>query len=87
MVTPTFADSVPWLCTRCERLLPAQRARHHRGHPFVYQHQTVLVFFLRLQPRRSFRCKAMRRWLLQHPADRQPLGLEEVPARTPRARR
>ena len=80
MVTPTFADSVQLLFTLFECFLQAQSARHQRGHPVVYQHQTLVVFFLLMQQRRIFRFKAMRRWLLQHPEDRQPLGLEEVPA-------
>jgi hypothetical protein len=87
MVIPTCADDVQLLLTLFERFLQAQRARHQRGHPFVYPHQTVIVCFLLMQPRRIFRFNAMRRWWLQHPEDRQPLGLEEVPDRTTRSRR
>jgi hypothetical protein len=87
MVTPTFADSVQLLCTLFERFLQAHSARHPRGHPFVDQHQTVIVFFLRMHQRRLFRCTAMRRWWLQPPQDRQHLGLEDVPDRTSLARR
>jgi hypothetical protein len=87
MVIPTFADYVQLLFTLFERFLQAQSARHQRGHPFVYPHQTLIVFFLLMQQRRIFRFKAMRRWLLQHPEDRQPLGLEEVPDRTTLSRR
>jgi DDE family transposase len=87
MVTPTFADYVQLLFTLFERFLQEQSARHQRGHPFVYQHQTLLVFFLLMQQRRIFRFKAMRRWLLQHPEDRQHLGLEDVPNRTTLSRR
>ena len=87
MVTPTFADYVQLLCTLCERFLQEQSAQHQRGHPFVYPHQTLIVFFLLMQQRRIFRFKAMRRWLLRHPEDRQHLGLEDVPDRTTLSRR
>ena len=87
MVTPTCADYVQWLCTLFERFLQEHRARHQRGHPFVYPHQTLSVFFLLMQQRRILRFKAMRRWLLRHPEARQHLGLEDMPERTTLARR
>ena len=87
MVTPNFADYVQLLFTLFERFLQEQSARHQRGHPFVYQHQTLIVFFLLMQQRRIFRFKAMRRWLLRHPEERQHLGLEDIPDRTTLSRR
>lgn len=87
MVTPTFADYVQLLCTLFERFVQQQDIPARRGHPFVYQHQTLIVFFMLMHQRRIFRFKAMRRWLRQHPEVRQPLGLEDVPNRTTLSRR
>ena len=43
MVTPTCANYVQRLFTLFERSLQEQSAQHPRGHPFVYQHQTLIV--------------------------------------------
>jgi hypothetical protein len=87
MVKPTFADYVDLLCNLCERFWQQDCARPHRGHPFVYEQKALIVFFLIMQQRRTFRCKAQRRWLLDHPELRQSFGLHEVPDRTTLSRR
>jgi hypothetical protein len=61
MVTPTVADYVALLFTLFERFMQEQALRPQRGHPFVYQHQTLMVFFVLMHQRRIFRFKAMRR--------------------------
>jgi hypothetical protein len=87
MVPPTFADYVEWLFTLFERFWQHAAARSHRGRPFVYQHKALIVFFVVLQQRRTFRFKAQHRWLQQHPDLRQHIGLHEVPNRTTLSRR
>ena len=87
MVTPTFADYVDLLFTLFERFWQHHSARPHQGHPFVYAHKALLVFFLVMQQRRIFRFKAQRRWLVQHPERRQAFGLNDVPDRTTLSRR
>jgi len=87
MVTPTFADYVALLFTLFERFWQHEAARSHRGHPFVYAHKALIVFFVVMQQRRTFRFKAQRRWLVQHPELRQYFGLDEVPDRTTLSRR
>ena len=87
MVTPTFADYVELLCTLFERFWQHEAARSHRGRPFVYQHKALIVFFVVMQQRRTFRFKAQHRWLQHHPDLHQHLGLQEVPNRTTLARR
>ena len=87
MVTPTFADYVELLCTLFERFWHQEAARSHRGRPFVYQPKALIVFFVVMQQRRTFRFKAQHRWLPHHPDLRQHLGLQEVPNRTTLARR
>jgi Transposase DDE domain len=87
MVTPTFADYVELLFTLFERFWQQEAACSHRGRPFVYQHKALLVFFVVMQQRRTFRFKAQHRWLQQHPDLCQYVGLQEVPTRTTLSRR
>ena len=87
MVTPTFADYVQLLFTQFERFMQQPAAHTHRGHPFVYLHQALIVFFIIMQQRHIFRFKAQRRWLEQHPELRLPIGLETIPDRSTLSRR
>ena len=87
MGTPTFADYVELLFTLFERFWQHEAARAHSGRPFVYQHKALIVFFVVMQQRRTFRFKAPHRWLQHHPALRQHMGLQEVPNRTTLSRR
>lgn len=87
MVTPTFADYVDLLFTLFERFWQQHESRPHRGHPVVYTHKALIVFFLLMHQRRIFRFKAQRRWLQQHPAPLALLRLATVPARTTLSRR
>jgi hypothetical protein len=87
MVTPTFADYVELLFTLFERFWHQEAANAPRGWPFVYPHKALIVFFVVMQQRRTFRCKAQHRWLQQHPDLRQHIGLQEVPNRTTLSRR
>jgi len=48
MALPTFANYVILLRTSFDRFVQSQSARVHRGHPFVYQHQRLLVFFAQI---------------------------------------
>jgi hypothetical protein len=75
------------LFTLFERFWQHDMAQAHRGRPFVYQQKALIVFFLLMQQRRTFRFKAQHRWLHQHPDIRQVLGLPEVPDRTTLLRR
>lgn len=87
MVTPTFADYVHLLFTLFERFMQEHATPPRRGHPFVYQHKALIVFFIVMQHRHIFRFKAQHRWLLQHPEHRHHFGRDEVPARTTLSRR
>ena len=87
MGTPTLADYVDLLFTLFERFWQHDAAQSHRGRPFVYQHKALIVFFLLMQQRRTFRFKAQHRWLHQHPDWCQVCGLPEVPDRTTLSRR
>ena len=51
MVTPTFADYTDLLLNLFARFWQHACAHPHRGHPFVYTHKALLVFFLVMQQR------------------------------------
>jgi len=87
MALPTFANYVTLLWTLFDRFVQSQSARVHRGHPFVYQHQRLIVFFTLMHFRQIFHFKTQHRWLTQHLDYRQVLGLATVPHRTPLSRR
>jgi Transposase DDE domain len=87
MVTPTFADYVDLLFTLCERFWQHHAARPHRGHPLVYEHKALIVFFFMMQQRRIFRFKVQRRWLQRHCEMLKVFGLDTVPHRTTLSRR
>jgi hypothetical protein len=87
MALPTFAHYVTLLFTLFDRFVQSQSARAHRGHPFVYQHQRLLVFFTLMHFRQIFHFKTQHRWLMRHLDYRQVLGLATVPHRTTLSRR
>lgn len=78
MVKPTFTNYVNLLFTLFEHFWQHHAARPHSGHPLVYEHKALIVFFSVMQQRRIFRFNAQRRWLKRHPEMRQVLGLDEV---------
>jgi len=87
MALPTFAHSVNLLWTLFDCFVQAHSTCAHRGHPFVYQHQRLLVFFTLMHFRQIFHFKTQHRWLTQHLDYRQVLGLATVPHRTTLSRR
>ncbi len=87
MVEPTFADYVKLLYTLFDEFMQQLAAQPHRGHPFVYPHQHLIVFFVIMQCKRIFKFKAQWRWLDKHPAERQRMGLQTLPVRTTLSRR
>ncbi len=87
MVKPTFTDYVKLLYTLFDEFLQQWAAPSHHGHPFVYQHQVLIVFFIIMQCKRIFKFKTQQRWLAKHPDERQAIGLEALPVRTTLSRR
>jgi len=84
---PTFANYVTLLWTLFDRFVQSQSARTQCGHPFVYQHQRLIVFFTLMHFRQIFHFKTQHRWLPPHLDYRQSLGLATVPRRTTLSRR
>jgi hypothetical protein len=87
MAMPSFANYVHLLWTLFDRFVQSQSARAHRGHPFVYQHQRLIVFFTLMHFRQIFHFKTQHRWLTRHLDYQQVLGLAPVPHRTTLSRR
>jgi Transposase DDE domain len=87
MVEPTFADYVDLIFNLFERFWQHHSARAHRGHPFLYHHKVLIVFFVIMQQRHIFRFKAQHRWLKQHPDMRASLQFDAVPHRSTLSRR
>ena len=87
MVKPTLADYVDMLFNLFERFWQHHATRPHRGHPFVYQHKALIVFFFMMHQRRIFRFKAQHRWLKRHREMHKVFGLDGVPHRTTLSRR
>jgi hypothetical protein len=73
--------------TLFDRFLQYQVAPTKGGCPFTYVHKVLIVFFVIMHHRRIYRFKTQRRWLVEHPELRQPLGFESVPHRTTLSRR
>ena len=87
MATPTFAHYVHLLWTLFDCFVQSQSTRAHRGHPFVYQPQRLIVFFTLMHCRQIFSFKTQHRWLTQPLDSRHVLGLATVPHRTTLSRR
>lgn len=87
MAIPAFANYVLLFFTLFEHFVQSQNAGPHRGHPFVYQHHKLIVFFTLMHFRHLFHFKTQHRWLTQHLDYRQVLGLTDVPHRTTLSRR
>ncbi len=87
MVTPNFADYAKLLYTLFDEFVQQQAAPTRRGHPFVFKHKVLIVFFVIMQCKRIFQFKTQHRWLDNHPDERQAMGLESIPVRITLSRR
>ena len=84
---PTFNDYVGLIDNRFEAFAQASAAVKRLGHPFVYQQQSMIVFFMWMQFKRIYHFKTQWKWLQQHPEALAVLKWEGVPHRTNRSRR
>ncbi len=87
MAEPTLTDYVELLFNLFERFWQHHVAPARRGHPWVYHHKVLIVFFVIMHQRRIFRFKAQHRWLKQHPEMHTILRLGTVPHRSTLSRR
>jgi hypothetical protein len=87
MQTPTRADYVRAYFTLFEYFEQARGKVAHRGHPFEYAEQVLIVFFSMMIVRRITAFKAQHRWLMHHLHEALPLGFEQIPHRITLSRR
>lgn len=85
--TPTFSEYVGLIYNRFEVFVQACASAKKMGHPYVYQQQNMIVFFMWMQFRRIFKFKTQGHWLKAHPEALPILSWESVPHRTTLSRR
>ena len=84
---PTFNDYVNLIYNRFEAFVQSSDEVVKLGHPYVYQEQSMIVFFMWMQMKKKYQFKSQWRWLTQHPEALQVLGWVKVPHRTTLSRR
>ncbi len=84
---PTFNDYVALIYNRFEAFTQASETVKGVGHPVVYQHKSMIVFFMWMQFKRMYGFKTQWKWLKQHPEALVVLGWAQVPHRTSLSRR
>lgn len=82
MDQPDFTHYVTLINTYFDRFVQASDACAKRGHPYVYQNQVLIVFFMVMQFRRVFQFKTQWKWLRSHPDQCEQLGFASIPHRT-----
>lgn len=87
MEAPSINDYVKTYFTLYERFEQEQNDAVHRGHPFDYETQTMILFFTIMLVRRIHAFKAQHRWLVQHVEMAKLLGFTTIPVRTTLSRR
>ena len=84
---PTFNDYVNLIYNRFEAFVQSSDEVKKIGHPYVYQHQAMIVFFMWMQFKTIYQFKTQWRWLTKHPEALPILGWTSVPHRTTLSRR
>ncbi len=84
---PTFNDYVGLIYNRFEAFIQGSAEVKRIGHPYLYQQQSMIVFFLWMQWKRIYQFKSQWRWAQQHPEIKAVLGWESIPDRSTFSRR
>ena len=84
---PNQADYINLYFTLFEQFTQTGERPRRLGRPFDYGEKVLIVFFTMMIIREVSAFKAQRRWLANHPPERQSLGFEQVPHRTTLSRR
>ena len=84
---PNFNSYVELIYNRFEAFVQAGEEVQKRGHPFVYEPPTMIVFFMWMQFKRIREFKSQWHWLQAHPEAGQQLDWEGIPDRTTLSRR
>ena len=84
---PTFNDYIALIYNRFETFVQSSDETTKLGHPYVYQEQNMIVFFMWMQFKRIYQFKTQWRWLRQHPDSLSVLNWKSVPDRSTLSRR
>jgi len=84
---PKFNDYVALIYNRFEAFVQSSGEARKIGHPYLYQQQEMIVFFMWMQFKKIYEFKAQWRWLKQHAEAIGVLNWESVPHRTTLSRR
>jgi len=84
---PTFNDYVALIYNRFEAFVQSSDAVNKIGHPYVYQQQSMIVFFMWMQFKNIYQFKTQWRWLTKHPESLSILSWTTIPHRTTLSRR
>ncbi len=89
MAMPTLTDYVRTLYSLFDHFAQAKACTEapKQGAPFTYADKGLIIFFLLMQFRATYRFKAQRRWLKAHPEMLPLLHFDTVPHRTTLSRR
>lgn len=84
---PTFNDYVTLIYNRFEAFVQSSEEVKKVGHPYVYQEQAMIVFFMWMQFKKVYQFKTQWSWLKQHPDALLVMNWDNVPHRTTLSRR
>ena len=84
---PTFNDYVALIYNRFEAFVQSSGEVSKLGKPYVYQNQSMMVFFMWMQFKKMYKFKTQWRWLKQHPESLSVLSWQTVPHRSTISRR
>lgn len=87
MLTPSFADNVRILKRLFGLWQESMGASKKNGHPFIFEHIDMIIFFVIMTLRRIHRFKSMQRWLQEHPEIAGMFLWKKIPHRTTLSRR
>jgi len=84
---PTFNDYVALLYNRFEAFVQSSDECLKRGKPYVYLHESLIMFFMWMQYKMIYQFKSQRKWLEHHQEEMGILKWETIPHRTTLSRR
>jgi hypothetical protein len=84
---PTFNDYVALLYNRYAAFVQSSEAGKKLGHPYDYENQSLLVFFLWMQCKQIYAFKSQWNWLKKHPEALAVLKWQGIPDRSTLSRR
>jgi hypothetical protein len=84
---PTFNDYVALIYNRFDAFVQSSDEVKKLGHPYVYQQESMIVFFMWMQFKKIYQFKPQWRWLTKHREALLDLKWEAIPHRVTLSRR